>query len=130
MAALQDVERIAEGIISASAKGDFAPFANALDDNVEIFDHVAYRFDSKGAFLDYLSSAMSGAESTTFALHQPSVRVFNDDAAVVNGYDRIATIPKGGGAPTVQCGRTTMVFAKKGADWKIVAAHFSPLPKE
>ena len=54
---------------------------------------------------------------------------FNEDTAIVNAYDRAATMPKGGGAPIVACGRTTLAFVKKGVDWKIVSAHFSPLPK-
>lgn len=130
MSALEDVQRITERIVTASAKGDFAPFVSALDDDLEVFDHVAYRFESKGAFLDYLSSVMPGAEATTFAFHQPSCRTFNDDTAIVNAYDRIATVPKGGAAPNVACGRTTLVFVKRGADWKIISGHFSPLPKE
>jgi uncharacterized protein (TIGR02246 family) len=130
MSALEDVRRKIEEIVAASAKGDFAPFVTALDDDVEVFDHVPYRFESKGAFLEYLQSVMAGAESTTFAFHQPSCRTFDDDAAVVNAYDRIATVPKGGAMPNVQCGRTTLMLVKKGADWKIVSAHFSPLPKE
>jgi ketosteroid isomerase-like protein len=129
MSAQEDIRRVVERIATASAKGDFAPFIAALDDDVEVFDHVAYRFERKGEFLDYLGSVMGG-ESTTFAFHQPSCRVFNDDAAIVNAYDRLAMTPKGGGAPQVACGRTTLVFVKKGADWKIVGAHFSPLPKE
>jgi hypothetical protein len=28
----------------------------ALDDDLEVFDHVAYRFERKDEFLDYLSS--------------------------------------------------------------------------
>ncbi len=130
MSALEDVRRITERIVTASAKGDFAPFVSAMDDDLEVFDHVPYRFEDKGSFLEYLQGVMAGAESTTFAFHQPSCRTFNDDAAVVNAYDRIATVPKGGAAPNVQCGRTTLVLVKKGADWKIVSAHFSPLPKE
>ena len=127
MSAIEDVRKIIERIATASAKGDYAPFGSALDDDLEVFDHVAYRFEKKGEFLDYLGSVMGGAESMTFALHQPSVRTFNDDTAIVNAYDRAATTPKGGGAPVVACGRTTLVFVKKGADWKIVSAHFSPL---
>jgi hypothetical protein len=115
---------------TASAKGDFAPFIAALDDDLEVFDHVAYRFEKKPEFLDYLGSLMGGAESMTFAFHQPSCRTFNKDTAIVNAYDRGATIPKGGGAPIVGCGRTTLALVKRGADWKIVSAHFSPLPKE
>jgi ketosteroid isomerase-like protein len=130
MSALEQVRQSTERIATASAKGDFAPFIAALDDDLEVFDHVAYRFEKKDEFLGYLGSVMSGAESMTFAFHQPSCRIFNEDTAIVNAYDRGATIPKGGGAPIVVCGRTTLVLVKKGADWKIVSAHFSPLPKE
>lgn len=130
MSALEQLRQSIERIATASAKGDFAPFIAALDDDLEVFDHVAYRFERKDEFLGYLGSVMSGAESMTFAFHQPSCRIFNEDTAIVNAYDRGATMPKGGGAPIVVCGRTTLVLVKKGADWKIVSAHFSPLPKE
>lgn len=130
MSAMEQVRQSIERIATASAKGDFAPFIAALDDDLEVFDHVAYRFERKDEFLGYLGSVVSGAESMTFAFHQPSCRIFNEDTAIVNAYDRAATMPKGGGAPIVVCGRTTLVLVKKGADWKIVSAHFSPLPKE
>jgi ketosteroid isomerase-like protein len=130
MSALEDVRKTVERVAVASAKGDFAPFIAALDDDLEVFDHVAYRFERKDEFLGYLGSVMGGAEAMTFAFHQPSCRAFNEDMAIVNAYDRAATIPKGGGAPIVACGRTTLVLVKKGAEWKIVSAHFSPLPKE
>ena len=130
MSAKEEVQQLTERIITASAKGDLAPFASALDDDLEVFDHVAYRFESKDSFMSYLQSVMGGAEAFTFNFHHPSVRAFNEDTAVVNAYDRAATFPKGGGAPVVLCGRTTLVYVKKGGNWKIVSAHFSPLPKE
>lgn len=130
MSAREDIKGITEQIISASAKGDFAPFLSALDEDLEVFDHAPYLFDSKGSFLDYLQGAFGAAEKTTFTFHQVSYRAPNDTMGVVNGYDRITTFPKGGGAPRVQSGRTTLVFAKRGSQWKIVSAHFSPLPHE
>jgi ketosteroid isomerase-like protein len=130
MSAQEEIKRAAEQIIAAASKGDFAPFITALDDDVEIFDHVPYRFDNKESFLEYLQSTVAGAESTTFSFHQPSYRAINETTGVINSYDRLATTPKGGGAPRVQSGRTTMVLAKRGSQWKIVSAHFSPLPKE
>lgn len=130
MSAQEEIKRAAEQIIAAATKGDFAPFVTALDDDVEIFDHVPYRFDNKESFLEYLQSTVAGAESTTFSFHQPSYRAINETTGVINSYDRLATTPKGGGAPRVQSGRTTMVLAKRGSQWKIVSAHFSPLPKE
>ncbi|HEY2485331.1 MAG TPA: nuclear transport factor 2 family protein [Candidatus Binataceae bacterium] len=130
MSAQEEIKRAVDQIIAAATKGDFAPFITALDDDVEIFDHVPYRFDNKESFLEYLQSTVAGAESTTFSFHQPSYRAINETTGVINSYDRLATTPKGGGAPRVQSGRTTMVLAKRESQWKIVSAHFSPLPKE
>jgi ketosteroid isomerase-like protein len=130
MSAKDEVQQLNEQVLSAAARGDFAPFVNVLDDDVEVFDHVAYLFEGKGRFLDYLQSAVAGAESTTYVFHQSSYRAVTDTAVVVNAYDRLATVAKGGGLPKVQCGRATWVYARKGKDWKIVSAHFSPLPKE
>jgi hypothetical protein len=53
---LEDIRKNIERIATASAKDDFVPFMAALDDGVEVFDHVAYRFERKDEFLDYLSS--------------------------------------------------------------------------
>jgi ketosteroid isomerase-like protein len=116
--------------IAVAAKVDFTPFVAALDDDLEVFDHLPYRFDNKSSFLEFIQRGMAGAESATFALHQPSCRAITDTCGVVNAYDRLATTPKGGGAPRVVNGRTTLVLAKRGAQWKIVSAHFSPMPKE
>jgi uncharacterized protein (TIGR02246 family) len=129
MSAKEEVQRLNDQVLSAAAKGDFAPWANLLDDDLEVFDHVPYLFEGKGSFLEYLQSAVAGAEKTTYTFHQSSYRAVSDDTVVVNAYDRLATVPKGGGL-SVQCGRATWIYVRKGRDWKIVSAHFSPLPKE
>jgi ketosteroid isomerase-like protein len=130
MSPKEEVQRISEQLLAAGVKGDFAPFVNVLDDDVEVFDHVAYLFEGKSSFLEYLQSVVAGAESTTYAFHQASYRAVADTTVVVNAYDRLSTVLKGGGLPKVQCGRATWIYVKKGNDWKIVSAHFSPLPKE
>ncbi|MGZ6241965.1 MAG: YybH family protein [Candidatus Binataceae bacterium] len=130
MSPKEEAQQVNEQILAAAARGDFAPFVNALDDEVEVFDHVPYLFEGKGRFLEYLQSAVAGAESTTFTFHQSSFRAVSDSTVVVNAYDRLTTVPKGGGLARVQCGRTTWVYVKQGRDWKIVSAHLSPLPKE
>ncbi|HJU10397.1 MAG TPA: nuclear transport factor 2 family protein [Candidatus Binataceae bacterium] len=126
----EEVREINQQILCAAAQGDFGPFANVLDDDVEVFDHVAYLFEGKGNFLQYLQSAVAGMEATTYTFHQSSYRAVTDTAVIVNAYDRLSSVLKNGGPATVQCGRATWVYAKKGKDWKIVSAHFSPLPKE
>jgi ketosteroid isomerase-like protein len=130
MLAQEEVRTALDQIIAASAKGDFGPFITALDDDLEVFDHVPYRFDNKNSFFEFIQRGMAGVESATFAFHQPSCRAITDTCAVVNAYDRLATTPKGGGAPRVVNGRTTLVLAKRGGQWKIVSAHFSPMPRE
>ena len=116
---------------AAATQGDFGPLITALDDEVEIFsEDVPYRFDGKENYLEFLQSAAAGAESTTISFHQPSYRAISETTGLFNSYHRLAATPKGGGAPRVQCGRTTMVLAKRGTQWKIVSAHFSPLAKE
>jgi len=130
MSPREEAQRVNEQVLGAAAKGDFAPFVNVLDDDVEVFDHVAYLFEGKTKFLEYLQSAMAGVESMTFTFHQSSYRAVGDTTVVVNAYDRLTTAPKGGGQAKVQCGRSTLVYVKKGRDWRIVSAHFSPLPRE
>ena len=65
MSAKEEVQRVNDQVIAAAAKGDFAPFVNVLADDVEVFDHVAYLFEGKGPFLEYLQSVTAGAEATT-----------------------------------------------------------------
>jgi ketosteroid isomerase-like protein len=130
MSPKEEVQQINEQVLSAAAKGDFVPFVNVLDDDLEVFDHVPYLFEGKGRFMEYLQSAVAGAESMTFTFHQSSYRAVSETTVVVNAYDRLMTVPKGGGMAQVQCGRSTWVYVRKGRDWKIVSAHFSPLPKD
>ena len=126
----EEVRQINEQVLSAAAKGDFSAFVNVLDDGVEVFDHVAYLFEDKAAFLEYLKAAVAGADLTTYSFHQSSYRAVTDTAVVINAYDRLSSIPKGGGPAKVHCGRATWIYAKNGRDWKIVSAHFSPLPND
>lgn len=129
MSAKEEVQQINERILAAAAKGDFAPFANVLAEDVEIFDHAAHLFEGKASFLGHLQGSAAGMESMTYAFHQSSCRAVTDSTVVVNAYDRITSVPKGGVAK-VQSGRATWVYARKGNEWRIVSAHFSPLPKE
>jgi ketosteroid isomerase-like protein len=130
MSAQEEVRTALDQIIAAPAKGDFTPFITALADDLEVFDHVPYRFDNNNSFVEFIQRGMASAESATFLSINLPLGPLPDTCAVVNAYDRLATTPKGGGAPRVVNGRTTLVLAKRGAHWKIVSAHFSPLPKE
>ena len=64
----------------------------------------------------------------SFGFRQPSCRVYNDTVGIVNAYDMFMGVTKDG-KPLTLHGRTTLVFVKQGAQWKIVSCHFSPMPQ-
>ena len=106
---------------------DVAAVAELLDEDLEVFDTVPYRFDNKKQFVDFLQGAASGLASSTFSFRQLSCRVFNDTSGIANAYDSFTGVTKAGQVQSVH-GRTTLVFVKRGSQWKIVSAHFSHLP--
>ena len=128
MGAREEIEAITNQWLNAFNRGDTQPFLNALADDLEVIDTVPYRFDDKASFVEFLNAAMSGLESGTFVLRQPSYRVFNDNVGIVNAYDVFNAVAKNG-TVTTNYGRTTLVYVKLGGQWKIVSAHFSALPK-
>ena len=53
--------------------------------------------------------------------------IHSGERPLVNAYDTFTGVTKDGKVQTIH-GRTTLVFVKQGGQWKIVSAHFSPLP--
>lgn len=123
----QELHTLAQQFVEAFNKKDLKAAVNMLSDDLEVFDHVPYRFDNKEQFAAFLASAVEGVASMNFGFRQPSCRVFNDNAGVVNAYDTFTGVTKDGKVQTLH-GRTTLVFVKQSGQWKIVSAHFSPLP--
>ena len=127
MSARDEIKTLMETAVASFNKGDPTAVANLLDDDLEVFDHAPFRFDSKADFLAWFQSELGGAETTTDRWNQPSYRTFNEDSGIVNTYDIFTGTHKDGSAPTVRNNRSTYVFAKRGGQWKIVSAHFSYL---
>jgi uncharacterized protein (TIGR02246 family) len=122
-----EIQILAQRFADAFDKGDMKIAMEMLADDVEVFDHVPYRFDGKAFFAKYLNEAFAGIASTSFGFRQPSCRVYNDNVGIVNAYDMFMGATKDGKALTLH-GRTTLVFVKQGGQWKIVSCHFSPMP--
>lgn len=123
----QELQALAQQFCEAFNKKDLKGVLNMLSDDLEVFDHVPYRFDNKEQFAAFLAGAVEGMASMNFGFRQLSCRVFNDNVGVANAYDTFTGVTKEGKVQTLH-GRTTLVFAKQGGQWKIVSAHFSPLP--
>jgi ketosteroid isomerase-like protein len=123
----QELQTLAQQFADAFNKKNLSLVLDMLSEDVEVFDHVPYRFDNKAQFARYLSEATEGIASMSFGFRQPSYRVFNGSTRIMNAYDSFFGVTKDGKAQTIH-GRTTLVFVKQGGKWMIVSAHFSSLP--
>ncbi len=123
----QEIHALAQQFADAFNKMDIKAAVEMLSDDLEVIDHVPYRFDDKATFAKFLTAGAAGLASMSFGFRQPSCRVFNDTTGIVNAYDTFTGVTKDGKAQTLH-GRTTLVFVKQGGQWKIVSAHFSPMP--
>src|ERR1700730_4164528 len=124
---VNELQVLTQQFADAFDQRDLKTLLEMLADDVEVFDHVPYRFDGKAQFAKYLNEAVEGVASMSFGFRQPSCRVYNDTMGIVNAYDMFMGATKDGRALTIH-GRTTLVFIKEGGHWKIVSAHFSPMP--
>ena len=123
---VQQIEAAAQAFADAFTRLDIPAATAMLDDDLEVFDHVPYRFDNKKQFVNFLQGALQGLASSNFGFRQLSCRVFNDNTGIANAYDTFTGVTKDGKVQTLH-GRTTLVFVKRGNQWKIVSCHFSPL---
>ena len=123
----RELQIFAQSFADAFSRRDVEGVLRMLDDDVEIFDHVPYRFDDKAQFGAYFAGAISAFESMSFVFRQPSCRVLDETAGIVNAYDSFTGVAKDGKVLMLH-GRTTLIVGKRSGQWKIVSAHFSPLP--
>jgi len=107
---------------------EIQPLLDMLSEDIEVFDHVPYRFDGKALFAKYLNVVIAGLASASFGFRQPSCRVYGDTVGIVNAHDMFTGVTKDGKVLSIH-GRTTLVFIKQSGQWKIVSAHFSAIPK-
>jgi uncharacterized protein (TIGR02246 family) len=125
---IQEIQTLAQQFCDAFNRKDLKAVLDMLSDDLEVFDHVPYRFDNKEQFARFLAGAMEGLASLDFGFRQPSCRVFGDNLGLVNAYDTFTGVTKDNKVQMIH-GRTTLVFVKQQGRWRIVSAHFSPLPQ-
>jgi len=125
---LNELQALTQKFADAFDQRDIQPILDMLSEDVEVFDHVPYRFDCKSLFAKYLNEVVEGLASASFGLRQPSCRVYGDNVGIVNAHDMFTGVTKDGRVLSIH-GRTTLVFIKQSGQWKIVSAHFSAIPK-
>ena len=124
---VQEIESLAQNFCDAFNRMDTKAALDLMSDDIEIFDTAPYRIDGRKRFSDFLEGALHGIASMNFSFQQLSCRMIGNDAGVANAYDSFSGLTKDGNVVTAH-GRTTLVCAKQAGQWKIVSAHFSPLP--
>ena len=125
---VKELQALTQKFADAFDQRDLQPILDMLSEDVEVFDHVPYRFDGKALFAKYLNEVIASLASASFGFRQPSCRVYGDTVGIVNAYDMFTGVTKDGKARSIH-GRTTLVFIKQSGQWKIVSAHFSAIPK-
>ena len=125
---VNELQTLAQQFADAFSQRDLQPILDMLSEDVEVFDHVPYRFDGKPLFAKYLNEAVEGLATASFGFRQPSCRVYGDSVGIVNAHDMFTGVTKDGKTLSIH-GRTTLVFIKQSGQWKIVSAHFSAIPK-
>ena len=125
---VNELQALAQQFADAFDQRDLKTLLGMLSDDLEVFDHVPFRFDGKPLFAKYLNEVVGGLASASFGLRQPSCRVYGDTVGIVNAHDMFTGVTKDGKFISIH-GRTTLVFIKQSGQWKIVSAHFSPIPK-
>ena len=117
---VQEIQTLAHQFADAFTNKNLKAVLDMLSEDLEVFDHVPYRFDNKAQFATYLAGAVEGIASMNFGFRQLSCRVFNDTTGVANAYDTFTGVTKDGKVQSLH-GRTTLVFVKRGSQWKIVS---------
>src|SRR3989442_387212 len=90
----QEIHTLAQQFADAFTNKNLKAALDMLSEDLEIFDHVPYRFDNKAQFATYLAGAVESIASMNFGFRQPSCRVFNDTTGIVNAYDMFTGVTK------------------------------------
>ena len=72
---VNELQALAKQFADAFDQRDLKTFLGMLSDDLEVFDHVPYRFDGKPLFAKYLNQVVEGLDSARFGFRQPPRRV-------------------------------------------------------
>src|ERR1700746_1357472 len=119
---VNEIQALTQKFADAFDQRDLQPVMEMISEDVEVFDHVPYRFDGKPLFAKYLHEAVAGLASASFGFRQPSCRVYGDTVGIVNAYDVFTGVTKDGKARSIH-GRTTLVSSNRAGSGRLSALH-------
>src|SRR6202166_801801 len=109
---VKELQALTQKFADAFDQRDVQPILDMLSEDMEVFDHVPYRFDGKALFAKYLNEVIASLASASSGFRQPSCRMYSDDVSIVNAHDMFTGVTNDGKAPTSH-GRTPFVLIKQ-----------------
>src|SRR5260370_3027777 len=91
---VSELQALTQKFADAFDQRDVQPILDMLSEDVEVFDHVPYRFDGKALFAKYLNEVIASLASASFGFRQPSCRVHGDTVGIVNAHDLFTGLTK------------------------------------
>jgi uncharacterized protein (TIGR02246 family) len=121
----EEVAQIAVPRVQAFQDGNIDAFVAAYaDDAVFHSSFTAFRIDGREAIKNYFNELFLLYPRRHLFNRQPVVRVYNDDLVVQDGYT-VLSLQNERGDTKIWDTRYTVVWAKIGGRWQIVAQHVS-----
>jgi ketosteroid isomerase-like protein len=123
----EDAKAAFDNAINSFNTKDYLTYSTYIADDIETFTGVVtpLRHEGKNHWMDFIRG-FGKLPSVTYHQQDNSVRTFNGNSAVINGYF-VFTVVASDGQPTTQSGRASTILVKSGDKWQIVNHHFSPL---
>jgi ketosteroid isomerase-like protein len=91
---VNELQALTQKFADAFDQRDLQHILDMLSEDVEVFDHVPYRFDGKRLFAKYLNEVIAGLASASLGFRQPSCRVYGDTVGIVNAHDMFTGVSK------------------------------------
>lgn len=123
----EDVEAVIKKAADAFSSKDYQTYFTYLADDLEVFTGVSTPLlhIGKAHWMDFING-FGSLPMVTYNQQQNSIRIYNGNTAVVNGYF-VFTVVGSDGNVTNQSGRNSTTLIKQDGKWLIVNYHFSPL---
>ena len=123
----EDAEAVIEKTAEAFSSKEYQTYFTYLADDLEVFTGVSTPLlhIGKTNWMNFING-LGSLPMVTYKQQQNSIRIYNGNTAVVNGYFVFTVVGKDGNA-TNQSGRNSTTLVKQNGKWLIVNLHFSPM---
>ncbi len=121
---VEDIKAELEKSINEFNSKQEAYFSHLADD-FQAFNGITKTllYENKAEWVSWIK-ALWDLPYVNYQQQHNSVRVYNGDAAIINGYDTFTAVAKDGTSETLS-GRVTINLVKMDGKWMIVNYHFS-----